>query len=262
MPDTTEELLSDIRSRLRAYETKPGRLYQSATQASYATWSDGPFGRTDDEVNKTVSVYDKGAVLGLLLDFNIRHLTKSKKSLDDVMRTLYKEFYQQKKRGFTEAEFQRVCEKIAGTSLPEIFSYASTVKSIDYKKYLAYGGLDIDVEPRPVAGAWLGLSTRLRRDSLVVSAVDYESPAWNAGMRSGMILLDVNGSHPRNFQLQPLMKEMKAGDKMEIKVMVKGNEKQFVFSLSTKIEPSYTILPMAKPTKLQREIFDSWLNPK
>ncbi|MNR31830.1 hypothetical protein D3C85_1493670 [compost metagenome] len=80
------------------------------------------------------------------MDLKIRQETKNRKSLDEVMRRLYKEFYQEKKRGFTDAEFRKVCEEIAGTPLPELFSYASTVKNIDYQKYLNYGGFKINLE--------------------------------------------------------------------------------------------------------------------
>ncbi|MFC0773491.1 M61 family metallopeptidase [Terrimonas alba] len=125
-----EDLLKAYRSSLSAYENKPGHLFQSVTQASFDTWSDGPFGRTGVDVNKTISYYDKGPILGLLLDFKIRHETKNKKSLDDVMRTLYKIFYQQKKRGYTETEFRNTCESIAGVSLAEFFDYVYTVKKL------------------------------------------------------------------------------------------------------------------------------------
>jgi len=138
---TDEEVLKSFQSNIQAYENKQGHLYQSVTQASYDTWNDGPFG---NDPNKTISYYDKGPVLGLLLDFNIRHATKNAKSLDDVMRLLYKKYYQTLKRGFTEKEFRTECEKIAGTSLQEVFDYAGTVKAINYKKYFAMAGLAID----------------------------------------------------------------------------------------------------------------------
>ena len=121
-------------------------------QASYETWSDGPFGRTGDAVNKTISYYDKGPVVGLLLDFKIRHVTANRKSLDDVMRVLYKKYYLKKKRGFTEDEFRQVCEQIAGVSLAEVFEYVSTTKEIDYKKYFDFAGLDIDTTPVEIPG--------------------------------------------------------------------------------------------------------------
>ena len=98
--------------------------------------------------DSTISYYDKGPAVGLLLDLAIRHSTGNRQSLDDVMRRLYREFYQGKRRGFTDAEFRQVCESVAGTSLQEIFEYVYTVKEPDYGKYLAYGGLGIDSEWR------------------------------------------------------------------------------------------------------------------
>ena len=141
-----EDLLEHFQSDITAYENKPGHLYQSLAQSSYETWSDGPFGRTGDSVNKTISYYQKGPAIGLLLDMAIRHSTGNRKTLDDVMRTVYRVYYKEKKRGFTDAEFRKTCESIAGTDLSELFDYVYTVKEPDYAKYLAYGGLGIDSE--------------------------------------------------------------------------------------------------------------------
>jgi hypothetical protein len=132
---TDAELFNAFRGNMISFENKPGRFYQTLEQASYETWSDGPFGRTGDEVNKTISYYDKGPAVGLLFDFKIRQLTKDQKSLDDVMRFLYKEYYQKKKRGFTEEELRKAFETIAGSSLAEEFEYVTTTKELDYPRY-------------------------------------------------------------------------------------------------------------------------------
>lgn len=145
---TEEDLFNSIRSNITAFETKTGKRYQSLAEASYETWRDGPFGRTKDSVVKTISYYDKGPVVGMLFDFAIRHATQNKKSLDDVMRTLYRTFYQQKKRGFTEQELRTVIENTAGVRLDELFEYIYTTREIDYKKYLGYAGLTMDGDYR------------------------------------------------------------------------------------------------------------------
>jgi predicted metalloprotease with PDZ domain len=141
---TEDDILNHLSSNMKAFETKTGKLYQTLAEASYETWRDGPFGRTNDTVVKTISYYDKGPVVGMLFDFAIRHETKNKKSLDDVMRRLYREYYQQKKRGFTEKELRDVIESTAGTKLDELFDYIYTTKELNYKKYLGYAGLEID----------------------------------------------------------------------------------------------------------------------
>lgn len=144
---TRNDVYKMLRGSITNYENSPGHLFQSVTQSSFDTWIQF-FNHDENTANTTISYYDKGCALGLLLDLKIRHETKNKHSLDDVMRRLYKEFYQQKQRGFTDEEFRTVCENIAGVPLPEIFDvYATTTLPVDYAKYLAYAGLSVDLTP-------------------------------------------------------------------------------------------------------------------
>ncbi len=144
---TAQELLATLGRTIAAVESSPGRLVQSAAASSRETWNQGPFGRGGTGAGKTISYYDKGAVLALLLDFRIRHETGNRKSLDTVMRALYRKYYKQLERGWTDAEFQRTCEETAGTGLADFFEYANTTREIDYDRYLGYGGLRLERAP-------------------------------------------------------------------------------------------------------------------
>ena len=257
-----EELLEAFRNNIRAFEDKPGRLYQNLVQASYETWSDGPFGRRDDEVNKTISYYDKGPVVGWLFDLQIRHLTQNKKSLDDVMRTLYQEYYLKQQRGFTEVEFRRVCENIAGASLEAEFQYVNSVAELDYAKYLDYAGLNIDLEPKVVPGAWLGLTTRVAKDSTVVTAVEYDSPAWKAGLRRRNFILEVYNEPAKSFSFANMIKDQFAGDEIEL-IVLQGQEKCYLrFVMGKKMERSFKMSPQTDLGKLQRAIYEGWVKGK
>jgi predicted metalloprotease with PDZ domain len=138
---TDEELLASIGENINTIENDEGRHYQSLIQSSYETWDDGPFGNKPGSQDRSISYYEKGPIAGLILDFSIRNATQSKKSLDDVMRFLYRHYYKEQGRGFTDAEFQRACEEIAGLSLSREFEYVNTTKDIDYSKYLSCAGL-------------------------------------------------------------------------------------------------------------------------
>ena len=195
----------------------------------------------------------------MLLDFKIRHETKNRKSLDDVMRTLYKEFYQQKKRGFTEDEFRQVCEKIAGTSLAEVFEYVSTTREVDYKKYLDYAGLDIDTTLKEIPGGWLGIATRIRNDSVIISAVDWNSPAWNAGLRPRNIILEQDGARANGQSIENVFRNKNPGDKIELEVMQGTGKKNISIVLSKKVERPFLISHKPGPDNLQKEILETWL---
>jgi len=133
-----------LNSELNTLENDSGRFHQSLSQASYNTWEEGPFGTKGSGPDKSISVYNKGAIFGMLLDLEIRGVTRNSKSLDDVLRTLYWKYYKEEKRGFTDAEFQQVCEQVAGTSLKNLFEYVYTTKEVDYAKYLSQAGLIIE----------------------------------------------------------------------------------------------------------------------
>jgi predicted metalloprotease with PDZ domain len=145
-------LLSWFDGNINSNENDPGRFYQSLTESSYYTWEDGPFGGRGGAEDKSVSYYEKGPVVGLLLDFAIRSATENRMSLDDVMRHVYQKYYRKLQRGFTDAEFQQACESVAGTSLTELFEYVYTTKEPDYNKYLGYAGLMLEKQPTGSGG--------------------------------------------------------------------------------------------------------------
>jgi predicted metalloprotease with PDZ domain len=174
------------------------------------------------------------------------------------MRTLYREFYLEKERGFTEEEFKEVSDRIAGESLEEFFEYTSTVKPVDYEKYFGYAGMEIDTEPREVSGGWLGITTRRRADSIYVSEVEYESPAWTSGIQREMIVLGLSVESEKVERIQPVLSKMKSGDKVQMKVFSSGKETDFEFNLGQKVEPTYSITVKDQQNDLQAIIFKDW----
>jgi len=256
---TDAELFNAFRGNMMAFENKPGRLYQTLEQASYETWSDGPFGRTGDEVNKTISYYDKGPAVGLLFDFKIRQLTRNKNSLDDVMRFLYKEYYQKKKRGFTEEELRNAFETVAGSSLAKEFDYVTTTKELDYLTYFNYAGLNIDTTTQALPGAYAGFTLREKEDSVFIANVDYGSPGWNASIRRGQQLVKINGERSSASLFNKIINSARAGDKIRFSLFINNETKDIEVILGTKTEKGFKMTPVGNPSPLQKQILEDWL---
>ena len=256
---TDAELLNALRGNILAFENKPGKRYQTLEQASYETWSDGPFGRTGDEVNKTISYYDKGPVVGMLFDFKIRQATNNKRSLDDVMRFLYKEYYQKKKRGFNEQELKAAFESVAGTSLAEEYEYITTTKELEYPKYLTYAGLRIDTSTVILSTMYSGFTLREREDTAFVAAVDFESPAWMAGLRRGQVVQKINNEKATNDLLNKTIAAAKAGDKINLQTISNDQINNVEILLEKKKDRPFLIATIGDPDPLQKQILDSWL---
>jgi predicted metalloprotease with PDZ domain len=254
-----EETLEKFRSLIERYENSPGRLFQSATQASFDTWILF-FTRGENTANTTISYYDKGAVLGLLLDLKIRHESKNKKSLDDVMRTLYQEFYKKKKRGFTDQEFREVCESTAGCALQEIFDvYASTTKDIDYEKYFLYAGFLAEVEVKEAPGAWFGAATQDQGGNPVISSVEWNSPASLAGLSAQDEIVALDGIRVTSRTLADLLITRKPGDKVRIHLWRRNTIREVEVVLGKKTERSLRIKYPSVSSPLSSEICKAWI---
>ncbi len=111
---------------------------QSLEQASQDVWTSSFSGVGSS--SKTVSYYVKGPVVGFLLDARIRRATKGAKTLDDVMKLAYKHYSGE--RGFTEEQFRKIAEEVAGVDLKEWYSKAiSSTEELDYAEALEWFGL-------------------------------------------------------------------------------------------------------------------------
>jgi predicted metalloprotease with PDZ domain len=176
------------------------------------------------------------------------------------MRTLYSKYHKEKNRGFKDREFREECESAAGCALPEIFyDYVATVKEIDYPKYFAYAGLEIDVTPQEMPGVFFGAATRTQDGNLTISSVEWDSPAQKGGLSAQDEILVLDGIRATARTLERSLNAKKPGDKIRVLIARRGviQEKEVV--LEEKKERSFHIRPMSDPNPLQTSILEDWL---
>jgi len=253
-----KETLKRFRDDIRSYEWIPGHKFQSATQSSFNTWIQF-FNHGNNYENRTISYYDKGCILGMLMDLKIRHLTDGKKSLDDVMRALYEHYYKEKKRGYSDQEFRQTAEEIAGTSLDDIFRYASTTDNINYAKYLSYAGLTIDTTAKVQDNSFLGAMVSEQSDKLVVTGIVRDSPAWESKLSTGDTILQINGEEADMKLWDSFLDSAETGDTVELLTSLDGRKQKINLILGVKKRRSFNISKIANPTKKQRRILSGWL---
>ncbi|MBN2532673.1 MAG: M61 family metallopeptidase [Spirochaetales bacterium] len=117
---TREDFRKNFSHYITAYEVKPGKNTMTLEEASFLTWFDRISDEDTNSMNTKISYYNKGAVVGLLLDLKIRGLTSGKKGLEDVFKEMYHSFYK-KGKGYTDKDFYSECEKTAGKPLHHFF---------------------------------------------------------------------------------------------------------------------------------------------
>lgn len=254
---TRDELLEAMSRNIAAFEANTGRLFQSAAESSRTTWTQGPFGRGGAGVRKTISYYEKGSILALLLDFTIRHETKNRTSLDTLMRTLYGRYYKELGRGWTDEEFRQACERAAGARLDEIFEYATTTKEIEYAGYIARAGLEME-PARELPQAYLGAIVEDRNGVLVVAAVEPHSPAATVGLRAGDIIRSLDGGTVDAKGLEAAIASKRPGDRVTLSTTRERADRMLRITLAHKLERTFMMRPLANPDALQAEILRSW----
>jgi predicted metalloprotease with PDZ domain len=253
---TSEAYLSKLAAAISRFENGLGHHFQSAAESSLYTWGTSGVG---GDRNTTISYYDNGSMLGMMLDLAIRNGSGNTKSLDDVMRSLYRTYDRGKKRGFTDAEFREECERAAGGSLAEVFEYASTTKDVDYAKYLAYAGLKIAGTPKNAPGGYLGLNTRTADGTMTVTGVTPGSPAEGAGLAAGDRILEVDGAKAAAKVLSDALLSKKPGDRLKIKYARGETTSEADIGLWRNVDMDYAITPVPDPSALQAAIFKDWM---
>lgn len=253
---TADQYLDKMKASITDFENAPGHRYQSATESSWNTWGGSGVG---NDRNTTISYYNNGGMLGAMLDLKIRHETQNRKSLDDVMRSLYRTYYQQKTRGFTDAEFRQECESAAGGSLEELFQYASTSKEMDYARYFAYAGLEVLRTSEDAPGGYIGINTSTRDGRLAITDVLPGSPGHNAGITTDDQILEVDGTKATPKVLNDALTGKKAGEAVKLKISRGDPARDVDVPVGRNSKFSYTIQRMANPTPSQAAILKDWL---
>jgi len=254
-----EECFMHLSESITGYENRPGHTMESATLSSYDAWIHF-FDPSSDDRNNTISYYDKGCALGLFLDLQIRNATQNSKSLDDVMQGLYNKYFKELKRGFTDDEFRSMCEQTAGVPLSEIFEYASTVKKIDYPKYLSLAGLSIDTTAHISSEkVYLGASVKMQGDNCTIYNVERNSPAWNAGLGNDDQVLTLEGQKAGKDLLAYILKTKKAGETLHLTVQTKDLKRNVDVVLAPFLERTFKIEQLPGASAQQNSLLGSWL---
>jgi predicted metalloprotease with PDZ domain len=221
----------------------PGAKVMSAAASSFDAWINGAYRPNENSRNTFVSYYSKGEVIGLLMDLEIANATKGTKSLDDVMKAMYLQC-KKLKRGYTDAEFKAMVEKVSGMDFTNFWKkYVTGVDEIEYAKYLSYAGIDVATENatpnKPVVGAGLAIS----RTGITVSSVTRNSAAWVDGLNvndeiisvdgtsMADIMKDVRPSPMLSFDNLSVITSKNIGDKVVVKVKRDGMEKDLTLTL-------------------------------
>jgi len=253
--------LQALASDVSTVENRSGSKVQPVALSSFDAWI--KYYRPDENsANTSVSYYNKGALLAMMLDLQILTATQGEKRLDDVLKAAYEEFYVRKKRGFEEHELQQLIEEIAGVSVADIFRAAHTVEPLNYNRYLNAVGYELVDYNEGREQPDLGIATSVNDGKIIVTAVSRGSGAWEGGINVRDELIAVNGERldAAGKELSRVLQSAAVGDQLQVLVARDGKIRELSITLGRDPKGAFAIIPLQNPTAEQERLGKIWLS--
>jgi predicted metalloprotease with PDZ domain len=258
---TRDNTLASYSGMIAQLQTTPGHAVTPIETASADAWI-GLYRPSENSANTTISYYTKGAVMGLLLDARIRHLTNGEKTLDDAMKVAFERYGGA--RGYTRDEFRAVCSEVAGADLSAWFHQAAeTTAELDYTEMLDWYGLRFQVE-KPRADAPRRILTGItvapvQPGRIVISSLRRGTPAYEAGFNVDDEILAVAGYRVRAEQWPARLEAYPAGETVD--VLVARREKLITLKLKITADatPSWRLEVRPDANDEQKAHLKAWL---
>jgi predicted metalloprotease with PDZ domain len=204
------------------------------------------------------SAHQNGLLLAFLMDLSIRRDTAGARSLDDVMRALYRDHYQ-KGKGYSAEDLLKITNQVAGVDYRPFFdNYVWGVEELPFGKVLDYAGYT--VRSFPIREPSLGITWFVTPEGTRVVKVMPNSVGSEAGLLPGDMLLkldEMNVSHGMAGARDWLTPSIGKTIKIEVR---RGSEiKTLDIKVDTRQRTGYRIGENLDPTPEQMKVRESWL---
>jgi predicted metalloprotease with PDZ domain len=252
-----EVYLQRVSGEITELERRPAHTWQSAEESSLNAWFEGnAFYRSP---GRSISYYNKGNILGVLLDLRIRQLTAGRKSLCDLFQWM-NENYAKRHLYFPDSEgIRQAAEAITGQSFAGLFrAYVAGVKDIPYDEFFQFVGLQAVAKTVEVAAPGFATTANLGGQTEVVQ-VEPNSEAQRAGIAAGDRITAVNSVPADNF-LDDELARMRPGTIVRLQVENRRGKREVSLRLGERREPFYELQDLPTVTPQQRAHRAAWIH--
>ena len=186
-----KQFLSHMGEEISELQNRPAHLTQSAEDSSLDAWLEGlDYYRRPE---RSVSYYNKGELLGFMLDLAIRNASQDHASLRELFQWMNAN-YAKKGRYFDDSNGVReAAESVSHADLAWFFTkYVAGIEEIPWNDFLRYVGLRVN--QRTVTTPDAGFIASQNFDGpMSVIAVAPGSEAERAGLQVGNIITEIQG---------------------------------------------------------------------
>jgi predicted metalloprotease with PDZ domain len=266
---TRDQFLARLSDEIRALEEEPGRTLMSAESSSFHAWfyDRAPQMQETNFANSTISYYNKGALLGMLLDLEIQARTQGAKSLLDVLSQLYHEFYEAPQatyygpgRGYEEQDVLEAVNQVGGSDFTTFFdNYVRGTVPLPYNRELGAAGLALRVSVPAASPPSTGITGVPDNLGIRIEAVRPGGAADRAGLGRDDLLVAVDDQSLATEDLDTRLRAYLPGASVPFTVDRQGRREIINVTLDPPVPSSYTIQDLPGATPQEVAIRNRWL---
>ncbi len=252
-----KQYLVNIGEQISELEHRPAHLTQSAEDSSLDAWLEGfNYYRRPE---RSISYYNKGELLGIMLDLAIREASHDQASLREAMQWMNAN-YAKKGRFFDDSNGVREAgEAVCHCDLRPFFAkYVAGTDELPWDDFLRYVGLRVEQLTIVVPDAGF-IASRNFDGPMSVVAVTPGSDAERAGLKVGDTVTELLGK-PAGEESEQQLSRLKPGDAVSIKVKTgRGPERELRWKVASRQETTYVVKDLDEVTPEQRAHRAAWL---
>jgi len=245
-----------VAAAIQMLQSHSARRFQSVEVAGREAWLEkySEYNRAE----RSISYYNKGELLGYLLDLGIRYASDNGAGMDDVMRRLNQDFARQG-RFYTLADLGAIIAQLAPRFDTNQFlrDYVRGTRELDYSTYLGYAGLHLVTHVAELPSQ--GFSASWNAGGLLqVDSVEAGSDAQRTGLQPGDVLMMADGN-PLPAGSNRALPAWRPGQGVELQIAREGQTRVLKFRIGVNQQISMQIEedPRAGPGQVQ--VRKGWL---
>jgi predicted metalloprotease with PDZ domain len=201
-----------------------------------------------------LSYYNKGLVVGFLLDIEMRRLSGNRAGLDQLMTALLKRV-QETGKGLSDGEIEETASKLVGSDMRPFFQTTlRSTEELPYDAILPSAGLKLSRTPVQTPDFGLDMdSLTFSQEGLRLGGITEGGPAAKAGLKKGDLITKINGI-PVAKAVGSVLGFPKPGDRLLLAIQRDTGKEDIVLTLGTKEVALAEVEKLPAATAEQRAI--------
>ena len=248
--------LRGLAGEIAELQRRPAHLTQSAEESSLDAWLEKyDYYRLP---NRSISYYNKGYLLGVLLDLQVREDSHGSASIREVFHWM-DENYARKGLFFPDSEgVRRAAEAVSHSDLGWFFQkYVAGTEEIPWDDFFRTVGLHLVQRVISVADPGF-VATQNFDEAPLVSDVSVGSAAEHAGLSVGDTILEINRQRINDSVARHLA-ALLPGETLHLRVRNPAGERELRWTLDSRQEIEFQLNDLDKVTPAQKARRAAWL---